>query len=459
MGDTKGSKPRTEDSKRKAEVKPRGSGASADSSIARQVSERPMFDKHLMEAVCAKENLVRALARVRQNKGSPGVDGMTVDALPAYLKGNWRSIRRQLLEGSYRPKPIRRVEIPKPGSKEKRKLGIPCVLDRFIQQAVLQVLQRQWDRTFSDNSYGFRPGRSAHQAIARAQSYAQRGYGFVVDIDLEKFFDRVCHDRLMSKLADRIEDKRVLKTIRAYLEAGILADGLITVPTEGTPQGGPLSPFLSNVVLDEMDKALEARGLAFVRYADDSNVYVKSVRAGERVMQSLTRFIEDRLKLKVNVKKSAVATPQERKFLGFTLTGGKQPNRRKIAPVSLQRFRAKVRQLTRRNWGIGMEDRVLRLSVYLRGWKGYFGYCETPYVLRDLDSWVRRRLRNVHWKQWKTYRRRRAELIRLGVGQELAQLTAWSPKGPWRMSSALGVQVALSVKYFDALGLPRLANI
>jgi len=459
MGDVKGRKPLQEGSNRQAEVKPRGIGASADSFVVGQVSDRPMFDKHLMEAICAKENLVRALARVRQNKGSPGVDGMTVDALPAYLKDHWRRIHRQLLEGSYRPQPIRRVEIPKPGSGEKRKLGIPCVLDRFIQQALLQVLQRQWDRTFSDSSYGFRPGRSAHQAIAKAQSLVQQGYGFVVDIDLEKFFDKVCHDRLMSQLADRIEDKRVLKVIRAYLKAGILEGGVVTAPSEGTPQGGPLSPFLSNVVLDEMDKELEARGLAFVRYADDSNVYVKSRRAGERVMQSLTRFIEGRLKLKVNVRKSAVATPQERKFLGFTLTGGKRSNRRKIAPVSLQRFRAKVRQLTRRNWSISMADRVQMLSVYLRGWKGYFGYCEATYVLQELDGWVRRRLRCVQWKQWKTYRQRRAELVRLGVDASLAQLTAWSSKGPWRMSHAPGVQLAMPTSYFDALGLPRLATV
>lgn len=459
MGDRKGRKPLEEVSNQKAEVKPRGCGASADSPIARQVSERPMFDEQLMEVICARENVVSALARVRQNKGSPGVDGMTVDALPAYLKGNWLWIRSQLLEGSYRPNPIKRVEIPKPGSQEKRKLGIPCVLDRFIQQALLQVLQARWDRTFSDHSYGFRPGRSAHQAIAKAQSYVQQGYAVVVDIDLEKFFDKVHHDRLMSKLADRIGDKRVLKVIRAYLEAGIMEDGVVTVPSEGTPQGGPLSPFLSNVVLDEMDKELEARGLAFVRYADDSNVYVKSTRAGERVMARLTRFIEGRLKLKVNTRKSAVARPQERKFLGFTLTGGRFPDRRKIAPESIKRFRAKVRQLTRRNWGISMVERVQRLARYLRGWKGYFGFCETASVLRDLDSWIRRRLRSVHWKQWKGYRCRKSELIQRGVGADLAHLTAWSAKGPWCMSHTPGVRMALDNKYFDGMGLPRLANI
>lgn len=458
MGDGKGRKPLNEDSNHQAGVKPQGGGASADSPIARQVSDRPMFDKHLMEVICRRDNLLSALARVRQNKGGPGVDGMTVDELPAYLRDNWRWIRCQLLEGEYRPRPIKRVYIPKPGRQEKRKLGIPCVLDRFIQQAILQVLQARWDVTFSEHSYGFRPGRSAHQAIAAAQGYVQEGYAVVVDIDLEKFFDKVHHDRLMSRLAVRIEDKRVLKLLRAYLEAGIMDAGVVTVPSEGTPQGGPLSPFLSNVVLDELDKELEARGLRFVRYADDSNVYVKSMRAGQRVMDSLTRFIEGRLKLKMNVRKSAVARPQERKFLGFTLTGGRYPDRRKIAPESLRQFRATVRRLTRRNWSISMAERVQRLALYLRGWKGYFGFCETTSVLRDLDSWIRRRLRCVYWTQWKVYRCRKSELVRRGVGSELAHLTAWSAKGPWFKSHTPAVRMALSNKYFDGLGLPRLVN-
>lgn len=383
---------------------------------------------------------------------------MSVEELPGYLKENWPSVKRALLRGEYQPKPIRRVEIPKPGSTEKRKLGIPCVLDRFIQQAVLQVLQRKWDITFSEHSYGFRPKRSAHQAIALCQAYVKEGYTYVVDIDLEKFFDRVCHDRLMSRLAQRIEDKRALKLIRSYLEAGILEDGLVTVPTEGTPQGGPLSPFLSNVVLDELDKELEARGHRFVRYADDCNIYVRSQRAGERVMESISRFIEKRLKLKVNKRKSAVDLPQHRKVLGFTLTGGREPYRRKIAPEPLKRFRAKVRQLTRRNRGRRLEEVMTSLSEYLIGWRGYFGHCETPSVLRDLDSWVRRRLRSYQWKQWKVYRRRKAELVKLGVPAETAHFTAWSAKGPWRLSHAPGVQMALTASYFESRGLPRLAS-
>jgi len=293
------------------------------------------------------------------------------------------------------------------------------VVDRVIQQAILQVVQPQWDRTFSDHSYGFRPGRSAHQAMAQAQSYLQQGYEYVVDIDLEKFFDCVCHDRLMNRLASRIGAKRVLKLIRAYLHAGILEDGLVTVPTEGTPQGGPLSPFLSNVVLDELDKELERRGHRFVRYADDANLYVKSERAGLRVMESVSRLLTQRLKLRVNRAKSAVGKPQERKFLGFTFTGGKHPNRRKIAPEALARFKARVRRITRRTWGISLQERIQHLASYLKGWREYYGYCETPSVLRDLDSWIRRRLRCVQWKQWKVYKRRKAALIRLGVNEEL----------------------------------------
>lgn len=381
---------------------------------------------------------------------------MTVDELPGHLKAHWPSIKELLLKGRYRPKPVKRVEIPKPGRKEKRKLGIPCVLDRFIQQAVLQVLQKEWDRAFSDSSYGFRPGRSAHQAIARAQCYLRAGYSWVVDLDLEKFFDRVNHDRLMSRLAVQIADKRVLRLIRAYLNAGILEDGLVRVPTEGTPQGGPLSPFLSNVVLDELDRELEERGHRFVRYGDDCNIYVRSQRAGERVMRGISRFVTVRLKLKVNQSKSAVDRPQNRKFLGFTFTGGKQPNRRKIAPESEQRFRAQIRRLTRRNHSTSLAERVRRLAIYLRGWRGYFGYCETASELRDLDSWIRRRLRCVQWKQWKVYQRRKRELIKLGVNEDLAHITAWSAKGPWKLSHTPAVRIALDNGYFDALGLPRL---
>lgn len=440
-----------------AGVKPWGPGAKADVCIADQTNESLMFGAELMEVICERENLKAALRRVKQNKGSPGVDGMSVEDLPGYLKDHWLGIKEQLLGGTYQPRPIKRVEVPKPGSQDKRKLGIPCVVDRFIQQAILQVLQVKWDRTFSEHSYGFRPGRSAHQAIAAAQGHIQAGYGVVVDMDLEKFFDRICHDRLMSKLAQRIADKRVLKLIRGFLQAGILENGLISTPREGSVQGGPLSPFLSNVVLDELDKELESRGHRFCRYADDCNIYVKSERAGQRVMESISRFITRRLKLKVNPEKSAVDQPQNRKFLGFSFTGGRASNRRKIAPTSIKRFKARVRQLTRRSWSIDLQERIERLTAYLNGWRGYYGYCETTSVLRDLDSWIRRRLRCVIWKQWKVYRKRKTELIRRGVNEELAHTTAWSAKGPWCICHTPGVRIALNNQFFDTLGLPRLA--
>lgn len=461
MSNRKGRQVRQRTSNRQAEVKPWGAGVMADLFIADDETESPMFGVDLMEAICERDNLQAALKRVRQNRGSPGVDGMGVDELADHLRVHWPRIKQALLNGAYVPEPVRRVEIPKPGRRnEKRKLGIPRVLDRFIQQAMLQILQSRWDATFSESSYGFRPGRSAHQAITQAQSHIRSGYGIVVDLDLEQFFDRVHHDRLMSRLAQEIADKRVLKLIRGYLQAGILENGLISLPTAGTPQGGPLSPFLSNVVLDEWDKELERRGHYFVRYGDDCNIYVKSRRAGERVKASVTRFLADRLKLTVNEAKSAVDVPCKRQFLGFSFTAGRSPNRRKIAPKSLRRFKRRIRQLTRRNWSISMTERIRRLRVYLIGWRGYFGFCETASVLRDLDSWLRHRLRCVQWKQWKTYRRRKTELLRLGVCPDLAQSTAWSAKGPWRISHTPGVCMALNNGYFDtyrtsALGSTR----
>jgi len=417
----------------------------------------PMFPEYLMEEVVERHNMQAALKQVRANKGSAGIDGMSVDELPDFLKAHWPEIKDQLLDGSYRPMVIKRVEIPKPGSQEKRKLGIPCVLDRLIQQAILQVLQWRWDPTFSEFSYGFRPGRSAHQAVAQAQAYIEQGYPTVVDMDLEKFFDQVCHDRLMSRLAERIPDKRLLKLIRGYLQAGILEDGLVTPSKAGTPQGSPLSPFLSNVVLDELDKELEARGHRFCRYADDSNIYVRSLRAGERVMAGISRFITGRLKLKVNESKSAVDRPQNRSFPGFSFTGGKSANRRKIAPKAMGRFKARVKELTRRNQGRSLEQVVSALDPYLRGWIGYFSFCQTTSVLRDLDSWIRHRLRCLQWKQWKVYRRRKTELIKRGIRPELAHTTAFSAKGPWRISHTPGVRIALNNQFFDRMGLIRLS--
>ncbi len=331
-----------------------------------------------------------------------------------------------------------------------RKLGIPIVLDRFIQQALLQVLQG-----LSEHSYGFRPGRSAHQAVASAQGYIAEGRRWVVDVDLEKFFDRVNHDRLMARLAERVRERRLLKLIRAYLQAGVMEDGLFSPTTEGAPQGGPLWPLLSNIVLDELDRELERRGHRFVRYADDCNIYVRSPRAGLRVMESVSRLVTDRLKLKVNDEKSAVGRPWERKFLGFSFTAGREPKRR-IAPKALARFKERVRELTRRTRGISLAEMIGQLGRYPNGWLGYFGFCQTPSVLGALDSWIRRRLRCVVWKQWKRGRRRYAELRRLGVGRGLAAQTAGSPHGPWRISRSPALSYALPNALLAARGLPAL---
>jgi RNA-directed DNA polymerase len=411
--------------------------------------------KEWMEEVCERENCKRALARVKANKGSAGVDGMTVEQLPGYLKQHWPAIREQLLSGTYKPQPVKRVEIPKPDGGV-RKLGIPTVLDRFIQQAVMQVLQGKWDGTFSKHSYGFRPGRSAHQAVKAAQQYIAAGYRWVVDLDLEKFFDRVNHDRLMAKIAARVSDRRLLKLIRAYLRAGVMEGGLVSPVDEGTPQGGPLSPLLSNIVLDEFDRELERRGLRFARYADDSNIYVRSRRAGERVMESLRRFVTSKLKLQVNESKSAVARPWERKFLGFSFTAGRQPKRR-VAPQAVVRFKKRIREVTRRTRGVSTERMAEELARYLRGWISYFGQCETPSVLESLEEWTRRRLRSAVWKQWKRGSVRFAELRKRGVGFQLAAKTAGSAHGPWRLANSKALAFALPNAYFDSLGVPRLA--
>jgi RNA-directed DNA polymerase len=421
---------------------------------AKRGAESPAEDERLMEEVCAPENVWEALTQVQANKGSPGVDGMTVRQLRDDLQEHWPAIREQLLKGAYQPQPVKRVEIPKPDGGV-RKLGIPTVLDRFIQQAVLQVLQPQWDPTFSEHSYGFRPGRSAHQAVATAQQYMTEGLRWVVDLDLEKFFDRVNHDRLMAAIAKRVKDRRLLRLIRAFLNAGVMENGLVRPTDEGAPQGGPLSPLLSNLVLDELDRELEKRGHRFARYADDCNIYVRSERAGQRVMASVTLFITRKLKLKVNEAKSAVARPWERKFLGFSFTGGREPKRR-IAPKARQRFKHRVRKLTRRTRGVSLRTMIQQLAEYLRGWRGYFSFCQTPSVLRDLDSWIRRRLRCVQWKQWKRGRRRFAELRRLGVRKDLAAQTAGSPHGPWRISRSPALSFAMPDAFFAALGLPQL---
>jgi RNA-directed DNA polymerase len=427
----------------------------AEACTARTSLERPAVAGPSMEAVLERENLKQALAQVRRNKGAAGIDGMNVNDLAAHLKTHWPMIRAQLLEGTYKPQPVRRVEIPK-ASGGTRPLGIPTVLDRFIQQAVMQVLQTEWDGTFSETSFGFRPGRSAHQAVKRAQAYIASGHTVVVDIDLEKFFDRVNHDILMGLIAKRVADKRILKLIRAFLNVGVMEGGLGGPTEEGMPQGGPLSPLLSNLMLDVLDKELEKRGHRFVRYADDCNIYVRSQKAGERVMTGIEKFLEKRLKLKVNRAKSAAAKPSVRKFLGFSFTGGKEP-RRRIAPQALARFKARVRQLTRRTGGQSLAQIVRELSIYLIGWRGYFGFCQTPSVLRALDEWIRRRLRAIAWKQWKHGRARFAELRRRGVGRDLAAQTAGSPHGPWRLANSPALTIALPNGFLGSLGLASVA--
>jgi RNA-directed DNA polymerase len=408
-----------------------------------------------MEAVIERENLKTALAQVKRNKGAAGIDGMHVGDLLSYLKEHWPALRAQLLEGTYKPQPVRRVEIPK-ASGGMRPLGIPTVLDRFIQQAVMQVLQADWDGTFSEASFGFRPGRSAHQAVERAQVYVASGHAIVVDIDLEKFFDRVNHDILMGLVAKRVADKRILKLIRGFLTAGVMDGGIVGPTEEGMPQGGPLSPLLSNLMLDVLDKELEKRGHRFVRYADDCNIYVRSRRAGERVMDSIEKFLTKCLKLKVNKGKSAVAKPSVRKFLGFSFTGGREP-RRRIAPQAIACFKAKVRELTQRTRGRSLVQISKELSNYLVGWRGYFGFCQTPSVLRALDEWIRRRLRAVAWKQWKRGPARFAELRRRGVGRDLAAQTAGSPHGPWRLANSPALSKALPNRLLSSLGLPSVA--
>lgn len=418
--------------------------------VATAEPKSPASTEHLMEAICDPDNIEAALDAVVRNKGAPGIDGITVKQLPAILKACWPEIEDQLLQGRYQPQPVRRVRIPKPDGGT-RNLGIPTVIDRVIQQAILLRLQPLWDPTFSEHSYGFRPGRSAHQAVAQAQAYIIEGYRFVVDIDLAKFFDRVNHDRLMAAVAARVTDRRLLRLIRNYLTAGVLDNGLFEDSREGTPQGGPLSPLLSNLVLDELDCELKRRGHRFVRYADDCNIYVRSEKAGRRVMESLTRFIERRLKLQINAEKSAVARPWYRTFLGFTVRN--EPEfRRCIADKAIIRFKYRVRELTRRHRGITLERMIRELVSYLRGWAGYFGFSQWR-ELQSLDSWIRRRIRCVVWVQWKTRGRRYHELRRLGVPGPAASEAVFSPKGPWRMSFTNAMHRAFTNARFKRLGL------
>jgi RNA-directed DNA polymerase len=409
--------------------------------------ENQTVHERLLEVMLERENLWAALKRVESNKGAAGVDGMSVTELREHLKHHWPELREQLLSGNYKPQPVRRVEIPKPGG-GMRKLSIPTAVDRLIQQAIMQVLQAEWDATFSEHSYGFRPDRTAHQAVAEAEEYINAGYAVVVDIDLEKFFDRVNHDVLMSRVARRVSDKRVLKLIRAYLTSGVLENGLVSPSDEGTPQGGPLSPLLSNLLLDDLDRELEKRGHRFVRYADDCNIYVRTERAGERVMSGIKRFLEKKLRLKINEQKSAVGKPSQRKLLGFSFTT-KARVRRKISPQSLARFKARVREITRRGRALGAV--MTELNRYLRGWLGYYRHTGCPSQLVQLDGWLRRRLRRYIWRAWQRPRRRYRIMRAHGVEPR----HAWQVVhfGPWRASRSMAVCRVLSNVYFTRLGL------
>jgi len=408
----------------------------------------------LIEAVVTAANMRRAMKRVQANKGSPGVDGMTVQELPAYLVREWPRLREELLEGRYRPQPVRRVDIPKPDG-GKRELGIPTVVDRLIQQAILQVLDPLYDPTFSPHSYGFRVGKSAHQALEQARVYVASGRGWVVDIDLEKFFDRVNHDLLMGRLARRIADKRLLKLIRCYLEAGVLLNGVVVERWEGTPQGGPLSPLLANILLDEMDKELERRGHCFCRYADDCNIYVQSQRAGERVMESVSRLLEKKLRLKVNRAKSAVGRPSGREFLGYRIINTAKA-RLSITPASLKRAKDTIRRITKRNRGVSFERVLKELGTFTDGWVGYFWRARTPSVFHELDEWIRRRLRCYQWKLWKKTHNRARQLLKAGIGRYLAWGAAYDGPGYWRVAGCPAMTQALTNARLAALGFHSL---
>jgi RNA-directed DNA polymerase len=435
---------------------PREDGVGASRVTARAETSEPEVSK-LMEAVVERENMAAALRRVQANKGSAGVDGMSVEELTPYLTEHWPRIKEALLAGRYEPSPVRRVEIPKPDGKGVRQLGIPTVLDRLIQQALHQVLQPLFDPSFSNRSYGFRPGRDAHQAVRQAQVYVSEGRRWVVDMDLEKFFDRVNHDLLMARVARRVKDKRVLRLIRRYLQAGIMEEGLVSQRTEGTPQGGPLSPLLSNILLDDLDKELERRGHAFCRYADDCNIYVRSKQAGERVLASLTRFLHGKLKLRVNPEKSAVDRPWKRKFLGYSMTTHYKP-RPKVAPKSVERFKAKLRTLFRYGRGRNLQRFIQELAPVLRGWVNYFRLSEVKGLFEELDQWIRRKLRCLLWRRWKRAYTRAKNLMKRGLEKQRAWKSATNGHGPWWNAGASHMNEAFPKHYFDELGLVSLQN-
>ena len=435
----------------------REEGLGASKVTARREHSGPETEQ-LMEAVVERENMKLALARVEQNRGAAGVDKMTVEQLRAYLREHWLRIKEELLADDYHPQPVLKVEIPKAGGKGMRTLGIPTVIDRLIQQALHQVLSPIFEPDFSESSYGFRPNRSAQQAVVKAREYVREGRRWVVDIDLEKFFDRVNHDILMSRLARRIKDKRVLRLIRRYLQAGMMSNGVAMARREGTPQGGPLSPLLSNILLDELDKELERRGHTFCRYADDCNIYVQSRSSGERVMKSITSFLDRRLRLKVNAEKSAVARPWERKFLGYSLTSNREP-RLKVAKESVKRLKGKLREIFRRGRGRNLGKLIGdELTPLLRGWLNYFRLAEVKGIFEELDSWVRRKLRCLIWRHWKRTITRAEGLRQRGLDEVRAWESATNGRGPWWNAGASHMHAAFPKSYFDRCALLSLRD-
>lgn len=413
-----------------------------------------------IESVVDDCNMKEAIAAVKRNKGSPGIDDITTEEIEEVMQKGWPQIKQNILDGKYCPNPVRRVKIPKPDGSGVRQLGIPTVMDRIIQQAIHQKLVLVFDPTFSQYSYGFRPNRSAHQAVLQAQTYIQEGCEWVVDIDLEKFFDRVNHDMLMARVARRVKDKKILLLIRRYLQSGVMEDGLVKATEEGTPQGGPLSPLLSNIMLDDFDRELEKRGLRFARYADDCNIYVKSEKAGQRVMEATARYLTEKLKLKVNQQKSAVDNPWNRKFLGFTFTQGKEPKRIAVHESRVKRFKDKIKGITKKMRGMNLKESIPKqLMPIIRGWANYFGLAEERGIFESLDGWIRRKIRGILWRQWKKPRTRSKRLIALGLKEHTAEKNAYSNKGPWRMAKTHGMQRAVSNGVIEAMGYISMMSI
>ena len=413
-----------------------------------------------IEGIVKTINIQKAMKAVIRNKGAPGIDGITTEEIKEVMKEKWPQIKQEILEGKYRPSPVKRVEIPKPDNKGFRQLGIPTVMDRIIQQAIHQELAPIFEPLFSQNSYGFRPKRNTHQAVLKAQEYIQERCEWVVDIDLEKFFDKVNHDMLMGRIARRVKDKKILLLIRRYLQAGVMDNGLVKPTEEGTPQGSPLSPLLSNIMLDDFDKELEKRGLRFTRYADDSNIYVKSEKAARRVMEATARYLTKKLKLKVNQQKSAVDKPWNRKFLGFTFTRGKEPGRIAVHERSIKKLKDKIRGLTKKMRGSNLPEAIRkRLMPIVRGWANYFSLSHQDNIFENLDGWIRRKIRGLLWRQWKRPRTRRKRLKELGLKEITAKKTACSSKGPWRMAKSPGMHRAVTNRVIEAMGYTTMESI